>query len=266
MIRRPLATAPASIAPAAAATLPAPRVLDEQELDASGGVASVTRAGVAISYAGQGPPAGISQEQMRSATDAFVAAATESIMQWQYDPPAQAPLAFWVAMVFRPGADAVATQSDSSRGVSAGGGAVAIGRFGGRGAAAPGSAGTLGGRVGPGSSVQTSSAPLRAPSGANPVRVGGAIAAPIRTRQVAPVYPPIAQSARVQGVVIVEALIDETGRVADVRILRSIPLLDQAAIDAVRQWEYTPVLLNGVPVPVIMTATVQFTLPQEQQQ
>jgi protein TonB len=48
--------------------------------------------------------------------------------------------------------------------------------------------------------------------------------------------------------------------VSDARVLRSIPLLDQAALDAVRQWEFTPTLLNGVPVPVIMTVTVQFTL------
>jgi protein TonB len=74
------------------------------------------------------------------------------------------------------------------------------------------------------------------------------------------VYPPIAQSARVQGVVILEAVIGPTGKVQDVKVLRSIPLLDQAAIDAVRQWEYTPTTLNGVPVPVIMTVTVNFTL------
>ncbi|MND07525.1 Gram-negative bacterial tonB protein [compost metagenome] len=63
-----------------------------------------------------------------------------------------------------------------------------------------------------------------------------------------------------QGVVIIEATISTTGTVTDVRVLRSIPLLDQAAIDAVRQWQYSPTLLNGVPVPVIMTVTVQFTL------
>jgi periplasmic protein TonB len=48
--------------------------------------------------------------------------------------------------------------------------------------------------------------------------------------------------------------------VQDARVLRSIPLLDAAALDAVKQWEFTPTLLNGVPVPVIMTVTVQFTL------
>jgi protein TonB len=83
---------------------------------------------------------------------------------------------------------------------------------------------------------------------------------PAKTKHVAPVYPPIAQSARVQGVVITELVIGEDGKVQDARILRSIPLLDQAAIDAVRQWEFMPTLLNGSPVPVLMTATVQFTL------
>ena len=81
-----------------------------------------------------------------------------------------------------------------------------------------------------------------------------------KVKDVQPTYPPIAQSARVQGVVILEATIGPDGRVQDVRVLRSIPLLDAAAIEAVRQWVYTPTLLNNVPVPVIMTVTVNFTL------
>ena len=92
------------------------------------------------------------------------------------------------------------------------------------------------------------------------VRVGGQIKAPTKIRNVQPVYPQIAQSARVQGVVIIEATIDPSGKVANTRVLRSIPLLDQAALDAVRKWEYEPTLLNGVAVPVIMTVTVNFTL------
>ena len=98
------------------------------------------------------------------------------------------------------------------------------------------------------------------PPPAAPVRVGGNIKPPQKTKDVSPVYPPIAQSARVQGVVIIEATIGPDGKVQDAKVLRSIPLLDQAALDAVRQWEFTPTLLNGVPVPVIMTVTVQFTL------
>ena len=93
-----------------------------------------------------------------------------------------------------------------------------------------------------------------------PVRVGGTVRTPIKTVHVNPVYPPIAQSARIQGIVIIEATISEQGRVINARILRSVPLLDQAAIDAVRQWEFTPTQLNGVAVPVIMTVTVNFTL------
>ena len=64
-----------------------------------------------------------------------------------------------------------------------------------------------------------------------------------------------------QGVVILEVRIDVDGRVTDAKVLRGIPLLDQAALDAVRQWVYTPTLLNGTPTPVIMTVTVTFTLP-----
>jgi protein TonB len=103
-------------------------------------------------------------------------------------------------------------------------------------------------------------APPPPPPPQAPVRVGGNIRPPQKIRDVKPVYPSIAQSARVQGVVIIEATIGPDGKVKDARILRSIPLLDQSAIDAVRQWEFTPTLLNGVPVPVIMTVTVNFTL------
>jgi TonB family protein len=96
-------------------------------------------------------------------------------------------------------------------------------------------------------------------------RVGGDIPPPRKIKDVAPEYPPIAHEARVQGVVIMEARVDEQGNVSDVRVLRSIPLLDQAATDAVKQWQYTPTTLNGVAVPVIMTMTVNFSLaPQDQ--
>jgi len=103
-------------------------------------------------------------------------------------------------------------------------------------------------------------APPPPPPPQAPVRVGGAIKQPSKVKNVNPVYPPIAQSARVSGVVIVEATIGPDGHVKDAKILRSIPLLDQAALDAVKQWVFTPTLLNGVPVPVIMTVTVNFTL------
>ena len=93
-----------------------------------------------------------------------------------------------------------------------------------------------------------------------PVRIGGSIREPRKLKDVRPVYPPEAIQARVQGVVILECTISPTGKVVEAKPLRSIPLLTEAAVEAVKQWEYTPTELNGVPVPVIMTVTVNFKL------
>jgi protein TonB len=93
-----------------------------------------------------------------------------------------------------------------------------------------------------------------------PRHVGGVIRPPAKTVHVSPVYPSIARAAKVQGTVILEAVISATGRVEDVKVLRSVQLLDAAAIDAVRQWRFTPTFLNGEPIPVVMTVTVTFTL------
>jgi protein TonB len=98
------------------------------------------------------------------------------------------------------------------------------------------------------------------PSPTAPIRVSLGIRAPTKVKDVSPIYPTIAQAARVQGVVILEAVIGSDGVVKEARVLRSIPLLDQAALDAVRQWVFTPTLLSGVPVPIVMTVTVSFTL------
>jgi protein TonB len=93
-----------------------------------------------------------------------------------------------------------------------------------------------------------------------PVRLHSGIREPIALSRAEPIYPTLAQSARVQGVVILEAVIDASGRVESVQVLRSIPMLDQAAVTAVRQWRYSPAMLNGSPVPVIVTITVTFAL------
>jgi periplasmic protein TonB len=93
-----------------------------------------------------------------------------------------------------------------------------------------------------------------------PIRVGTGIRAPQKVHHVAPRYPDIAVKARISGVVILEATLAEDGSVRDARVLRSVPLLDDAAMEAVRQWRFTPTLLNGTPVPVIMTVTVTFSL------
>jgi protein TonB len=77
---------------------------------------------------------------------------------------------------------------------------------------------------------------------------------------VLPVYPAAARAARLEGTVIIEAIIAADGTVRDARVLRSIPLLDRAALDAVRQWRYRPTTLNGTPVEVVMTVTLTFTI------
>jgi TonB family protein len=101
----------------------------------------------------------------------------------------------------------------------------------------------------------------RAKAKATAVKVGGQVKSPTKVKDVAPVYPEIAKSARVSGAVVIEATIGTDGKVVDTKVVRSIPLLDEAAVGAVRQWEYTPALLNGAPVPVLMTVTVNFARP-----
>src|SRR5438477_12609573 len=84
------------------------------------------------------------------------------------------------------------------------------------------------------------------------VRVGGNIPPPLKIKDVRPVYPPDAQRARVQGLVIIEATISTSGKVRDAVVKRSIPLLDQAALDAVKQWEFAPAIVDGTARPVVI--------------
>jgi TonB family protein len=92
------------------------------------------------------------------------------------------------------------------------------------------------------------------------VRVGGDIKPPLKVKNVAPVYPQIAITSHTQGVVILEATIGTDGKVKDTKVIRSIKQLDDAAITAVRAWEYKPTLVSGKAVQVIMTIPVNFTL------
>jgi len=98
-----------------------------------------------------------------------------------------------------------------------------------------------------------------APSG--PIRAGGEVERPRKLRHVAPEYPVIALRANVQGVVVIDAVIGPDGYVRETIVRRSdSPLLESAALAAVRQWAYTPTRLNGVPTAVIMSVEVRFTL------
>jgi protein TonB len=99
-----------------------------------------------------------------------------------------------------------------------------------------------------------------APQARPPVPVGGVIEPPRKIVDVAPVYPQVAIAAQISGAVILEAIIAEDGTVRGLKVLRGAPFLDQAAIDAVRQWRFTPTRLGGVPVSVVMTVTVNFAL------
>ena len=102
--------------------------------------------------------------------------------------------------------------------------------------------------------------PPPAPAPRAPVRVGGAVIAPTKIHDVSPEYPRMARDAKIQGIVIIQATIGADGRVVDAEVLRPIPFLSQAALDAVRQWRFTPPQLNGEPIAVIMTVTVNFKL------
>lgn len=109
--------------------------------------------------------------------------------------------------------------------------------------------------------------PAKTSTAGAPMRVGGpgvtggpAVQAPTKTKHVAPRYPPEAQLAKITGIIVLEAVIDRQGKVKDLRVVRSVPELDEAAMTAVSQWEYTPTLVAGVPVEVIMTVNLTFTV------
>jgi TonB family protein len=166
--------------------------------------------------------------------DAFITATVEAVSQWRYEPPADPPISFDVTIAFGPAAEPSLVMH---------GGLVL------RPAGPP--------------------PPPPPPPGSfdsaawadGAMRVGGGIRPPVKIRHVGPVYPPAARAAGVQGVVIVEVRIEPDGRIQHARVLRSIPMLDQAALDAVLQWEFEPTLVNGVSTPILMNVTVQFTLP-----
>ncbi len=90
--------------------------------------------------------------------------------------------------------------------------------------------------------------------------MGGNVQQANLIRQVKPPYPHLAKQARIQGAVVLEAVISKQGGVENLRVISGHPLLIQAALDAVKQWKYKPTLLNGEPVEVVTTVTVNFNL------
>jgi TonB family protein len=229
-------------------------------------------------------------DPLHDAVDALVRSTASSATQWTFEPPGNAPVSFYATissgsttstratMLLSATNPPIPARDPSVLAQSGGPGIGALGVAGGVAtqASGRGGAGTRGGQAGPsrgtlaaGTPTPSFTAPRPPPPPPPPapqgrvvdaIRVGGNIPAPKKIKDVKPVYPAIAQSARVQGIVIIEATIDVDGSVADTQILRSIPLLDQAAIDAVRQWRFVPTLLNGQPTPIIMSVTVNFQL------
>ncbi len=216
-------------------------------VDESGRVAEARRDGGGVNFPTIAPSGNGSETAAILA--AFTTSAIDAVRQWLYDPPARGPVSFFVQFGFNPDSETRLLAHDAARPSQGGvrGGAPGGVTAGVRGGVPGGVRGGVPGGV-PGGV-----------SGAA-IRVGGNVTAPQKIKDVPPVYPAIAQSARVQGVVILEVTIGADGRVADARVIRSIPLLDAAALDAVRQWEFTPTLLNGVPTAIIMSATVNFAL------
>jgi TonB family protein len=195
-------------------------------LDAGGSVAEIRSRCCGLMIVGNG----------LAVSDAFIEATADAVSRWRYEPPAEPPISFDVRIEFGPdGKSSLAMH---------------------------------GGMALPAAELPTTSPPPPPPSAPAPpwvegaVRVGSVIAQPTKTKHVPPVFPPEAIAARLQGVVILEARVEHDGHIQNARVLRSIPLLDQAALAAVLQWEFSPTLLNGSAVPVLMTVTVQFTLPE----
>jgi protein TonB len=95
-----------------------------------------------------------------------------------------------------------------------------------------------------------------------PIRVGGQVIAAKLIYQLKPEYPPMAKMARIQGAVLLEAIIAKDGTIQSLEVLRGHPLLVNAALEAVKRWRYQPTLLNGEPVEVLTEISVNFTLAE----
>jgi protein TonB len=126
--------------------------------------------------------------------------------------------------------------------------------------APPDRSGTIPGTGVPGG---TGTVPVDAPPPTPPpaaVPVAALVKPPVKVHDVSPVYPELAIRGRVEGHVVIEAVIGPAGDVQEARVLQGKPLLTETALAAVRQWRYTPTLVSGRPVPVVMMVTVTFRL------
>ena len=189
-------------------------------LDRSGRVAEIRRAQGPLLQAAIGSPSDAAAE--RVAADAVLRSVAAALNTWRFEAPAGGPITFQLSFGFVAGQVSHSLTDPSD--------------------------------VLP---TQVAAAPWAAAEGAMPT--GPALKPPKKTKYVKPVYPKAALDARVQGEVLLEIVIATDGRVADARILKSVPPLDQAAIEATLAARYEPVEINGLPVRVISVVTHTFS-------
>jgi protein TonB len=189
-------------------------------LDASGRVAEIRRTQGPLLQPAIGSPNDVAAQ--RVAADAVLRSAAAALNEWRFDAPANGPITFSLSFGFV-GGQTSSTLTDPSEVLP----------------------------------PQVAAAPWAAAAGAMPT--SEALKPPKKTRYVKPVYPKAALDARVQGEVLLEVVIGTSGRVTDTRVLKSVPLLDQAAIEATMLSRYEPVEINGIPVSVVSTVSHSFS-------
>jgi TonB family protein len=213
-------------------------------VDESGYVAEVRRLGAPMLAAWRHPL--LTDDSMSSVFEALVAASTDAVRQWRYDAPKDGPIAFDVTIGFAPETEPRITMQP-------------LGTVAPPPSFSPVSDIAL--DIAPGERIDAP--PVDWAEGVKPLSAFMAkiLVPPTKTKHVAPVYPQDAKDAHVQGVIVIQARVEPDGRISHARALRSNSALDQAAIDAVLQWEFEPLVIDGEGIAYLLTTTVVFTAP-----
>jgi TonB family protein len=207
-------------------------------VDESGYVAEVRRLGAPMLAAWRHPL--LTDDSMSSVFEALVAASTEAVRQWRYDAPKDGPITFDVTIGFAPETEPRITMQPLST--------VAV--------------------EPPDRSLAAFPAlepadlpPVEWAEGLRPLSayMGKILVPPRKTKHVAPVYPQEARDAHVQGAIVIQARVEPDGRISHARVVRSNSPLNQPALDAVLQWEFEPLVIDGEGIAYLWTATVMFT-------
>jgi TonB family protein len=207
-------------------------------VDESGYVAEVRGLGAPMLAAWRHPL--LTDDSMSSVFEALVAASTDAVRQWRYDAPKDGPITFDVTIGFAPETEPrVAMQP-----------LVTV---------TPPSSFSFLPEIAPGERVDAP--PVDWAEGVPPLSalIPTIKVPPRKTKHVAPVYPQQLGNLDVQGTVVIQARVEADGRTSHARVLRSIPQLDQAALDAVLQWQFEPLVIDGEGITYLLTTTLVFT-------